>query len=410
MVAPDRREQMRASLQRKTQESYERRDDSGQFKSIFKDEFSNKVWKCNEGDHLLDIIPYFAGANVNLFDRKAQPGDGTYLLDIWVHYGVGVNQDAYVCPARNYGQPCPICEYREDLRRTENYDEDLVKEVTPKRRSIYNILCYDSEKEEAKGVQIFDIAHWFMEKHISSLAKSPSRGPGKSTDSFIFFSDPLEGKSIAFTRKGSKRNTEVLGHKFVDRNYAIPDAILDSAFVLDECINIPTYDEIRTAFLGSGASDVAPEEAPAPAAPPVQSPGLRRRNPEPALESPAPSAAPPPAPAPRVRNAPPVAASAPIATGEYVCPVEGGTFGADCERFAECNGCPLWDPCSEEADRLAAEKASAPAPAATRPATPAAPRLATRPAAPTPATPRPAPAAGSPTATTGPRRGLTPRR
>src|SRR3990172_2265393 len=380
-MAVDRRAQIKASLQTKTKESYERRDDSGQFKNIFKDEFSNKLWKCGEGEHLLDIVPYPAGKH----DPKSKEGEWGYFLDIWVHYGVGVNQDAYVCPARNYGQPCPICEYREDIRRTEDYDEDLVKELTPKRRSIYNIICYDSDKEESKGIQIFDSAHWFMEKHISSLAKTPVRGIGKSTDSYIAFSDPDEGKSIAFTRKGTKRNSEFLGHKFVDRNYIIPDEVLNSAFILDECINISTYEEIKSVFLG-GPSDVSPpvEEAPAPAPPQVQEGGLRPRRAMP-VASAEPSPAAPPTASPRVRTTPVVAPSVPV------CPVEGGTFGVDCEKYAECNGCEFLKPCSEEADRLAAEGEKAPpvTPPA-RPAAPATPRPTPRPAAPAPAAARPA--------------------
>jgi len=394
MAAPDRRAQMKASLQSKTRESYERRDDSGQFKSIFKDEYGNKIWKCGEGDHLIDIIPYPAGKH----DPKSKENDWGYILDIWVHYAVGVNQDAYVCPARNYGQPCPICEYREEVRRTDDYDEDLVKELTPKRRSIYNVISYDSEKETAKGVQIFDVAHWFMEKHISSLAKTPVRGAGKSTDSYIAFSDPDEGKSIAFTRKGSRRNTEFLGHKFVDRNYVIEDDVLNSAFILDECINIYSYNEIKEAFLGGSGGDVAPptDEAPAPSPPPV--PERTRR------AMPAPSAAPPPAPAPKARVVSPVPAS-----DELVCPVEGGRFGTDCEQFAECNGCAIWEPCSAEADRIAAGGgAEAPATPAPRPAAPAAPRPQPR-AVPPPAPPAPRPAAGG-TPPAGPRRGLAPRR
>jgi len=390
----DRRARIKAAIQDRTRESYDRRDDSGQFKNIFKDEFSGKLWKCGEGEHQIDPIPYVCGNN----DPKLHPGEDAYVLHLWVHYGVGVNQDAYICPARSgYNKPCPICEYREDLRRGDDFDQDLVKELTPKHRNILNILCYDSEKEEGKGVQIFDVAHWFFEKHFSELAKMPSRGVGKSTDSFIYYADPTEGKTLCFTRKGTSRNTEFIGHKFLDRDYTIPDEILDAAFPIDDCVNYHTYDEIKTAFLG-GSSDVAPvEEASAPAPPPVQEGGLRPRR---TMNTP--PAEPSPAATPRARTRPNPSPAPPAATDEMVCPVEGGTFGKDCENFTECNGCPLWNPCSEEADRMIAEAEGAqPEPQAKPTARPT-----PRPAVPT--TPRPGPAAGG--APTGPRRGLTPRR
>ena len=399
MANLDRRAAMKEALARKTQESYEKRDDSGQFKNIFKDEFASKLWKCGEGEHIIDIIPFPAGNH----DPNTKPGEPNYVLILWVHYGVGVNQDAYVCQARNYNKQCPICEYREEVRRQEDYDEELVKELTPKRRSIYNILCYDSEKEEGKGVQIFDAAHWFMEKHIAPLAKTPTRGAGKSTDMYVAFSDPDTGKSISFTRKGTKRNSEFLAHKFVDRNYVIPDEVLDAAFVLDECINYATYDEINQAFQGTGGGDIAPtEELPPPqpvVVPPAES-RLRSRVAAPAAEPPTPAPAVNPTPTPRATPRVQTTA-APGTVGAQTCPV-GGVFGEDCEKYNECAACPIWDDCSAEKDKLDAAKAEAPAAPTPRPtpAAPATPRPTPRPAA--TAAPAPAPA-------TGPRRGLRPR-
>src|SRR3990170_10002 len=401
MATLDRRAAMKESLAKKTQESYEKRDDSGQFKNIFKDEYVSKLWKCGEGEHLIDIIPFLAGDH----DPNTKPGEPNYVLILMVHYQVGANQNAYVCPARNYNKSCPICEYREEVRRQEDYDEDLVKELTPKRRSIYNILCYDNDKEENKGVQIFDAAHWFMEKHIAPLAKTPVRGAGKSTDMYVAFSDPDTGKSISFTRKGTKRNSEFLAHKFVDRNYQIPDEVLDAAFILDDCVNYSSYDEINLAFQGGGG-DVAPptEESPAPqpTAAPAESRLRTRATPAPAAEPPIPAPAVNPTPTPRQRPA-----ATPVTAGAPICPVGGG-FWADCEKYNECATCPIWDDCSAEEDKIDAAGAETSAPSATRPtpAAPATPRPTPRPAA--PATAGPVATTAAP-ATAGPRRGLRPR-
>lgn len=395
------REAMKAKLHQRVQTSYEKREDSGQFKNIFKEEYSQKVWKCGEGEHLIDIIPYPAGN----YDPEAKPGDPTYVLILWVHYAIGVNQDAYVCLARNYNKPCPICEYREEIRRHEDFNEDLVKELTPKRRSIYNVVVYDTDKETAKGVQIFDSAHWCMEKHLAALAKIPERGASRAVVPYIYFPDPDEGKTVAFTRKGTKRNTEFLGHKFLDRDYAIPDEYLEAAFQLDECIIVCEYEEIQLAFMG-GADDSAPvEEAPAPTAPPVaETPAIRARRPLPnPIPAPTPAPAAPVNPSPRTRaTAPPPAAT--TETGEE-CPA-GGTFGVDAEQLEACPTCPLWDACSAEADKIAADLSSKSNPPV-RPAAAGAPRPTPRPAV--PAAARPAPAAPAAPATPGPRR-MTPRR
>jgi len=356
-MSVDRKSAMKAALVSRTRESYEKREDSGQFKSFFVDSSDLKFWKVVEGPHLIDVLPYKAGPSD---PQGTKEGDWTYVMIIWVHYGVGVNQDSYVCPARNFNLPCPICEYREEIRRQEDYDEDLVKELTPKRRSIYWVVCYDSEKEEAKGPQIFDVAHWYMEKYLVSLAKTPERGGQKAVVPYIPFSDIDEGKTISFEKKGQKRNTEYVGHKFIDRNYVLPFELVDTLLPLDSLVKICDYDTIKAAFYGGAdGGELAPPppvaEAPAPT-PPVAAPALaiRKRIAPVAAETsaPVPIAVTPPTP----KVATPVVA--PV-VGANTCPV-GGVFGQDCEQLEACSGCVNWNPCSELADQIAAESQGAP--------------------------------------------------
>lgn len=331
-MAKNMREEMRKSLLNKTQHSYEHREDSGQFKSIFMDDPSLKFWKCKSGEHIVDVIPYKAGPN----DPDTKEGEYTYVLILWVHYGIGVNQDAYVCPARNYGLPCPICEYREELRKQEDYDEDLVKSLNPKRRSIYNVVVYDSEKEMAKGVQIFDVAHWFMERTLVSMAKTPTRPGERITDPWIPFSDPDSGKSISFERKGEGKQSDFIGHKFVDRNYSLPDEYLTSAYTIDQWVIRASYEELKDAFFGVSGEEMAPPEEEKVSAPPIKTP--------------------------KVVTTPTPKAEAPTEVGDdNPCPA-GGVYGEDCEKLENCNGCEAWEECSQLADQIAAENQATPPP------------------------------------------------
>jgi len=347
-MAVDRRKEMRDALLHKTQESHERRDDSGMYGDIFKEIEGLQKWVCKGGTHIIDIIPYQAGGN----DPNTKEGDWTYLLDLWVHRGVGVNQDTYVCLARNFKLPCPICEYREKLREEADYDEDLVKSLYPKRRSIYNILCYDNSKEEAKGVQIWDVAHFFMEKNLMSIAKIPARGQSKG--GFVAFADPDDGRSIQFERQGEgKDNTKFLGHQFLPRDgYKIEDAVLEQAFQIDQIVNIPTYEELSSAFFveegapetqgevttGEGAeAGVAEEGAPTPAS--------RIGRGAQASEA-------------EVKKEPPTRTGRTITKVrvEGECPY-GGTFGVDLDGLEECKNCDVWDDCSTKKDELNAKEA-----------------------------------------------------
>jgi hypothetical protein len=228
---------MKGQMAKRTEESFGRKDSSGKYKNIFKEGTDVKLWKCTEDFHSLDIIPFLAGKN----HPQEKPGTATYLVDLWVHQRVGPNEDSYVCPARNYSERCPICEYANTLRSQGASDEEI-RAISPKRRVVYNVVCYDTAKEEQKGVQIWEASHFLTEKNFLAISRSP-RGGG-----FIPFADPDDGKTVSFTREGSGINTKYLGFQFSDRDYVISDETLDEARVLDDLIHVPSYEELKEVF------------------------------------------------------------------------------------------------------------------------------------------------------------------
>lgn len=169
-----------------------------------------------------------------------EEGNFDYVLDLYVHQNIGKMKVPFVCPYENFGKPCPICEYIKANR----LPKDQWSKLRPKRRAIYLIWDRTTAEMEKKGIQIFDSAHFFMEEKLEEIAKQP-RGGG-----YITFSDPDEGQSICWTRKGSgQENTQYLGHRFIEREAPIPDRILESTFALDQVINMhPEYKEIEKAF------------------------------------------------------------------------------------------------------------------------------------------------------------------
>lgn len=205
-----------------------------------------EFWRCREGDHEIDIIPFEAGPNMPFDDRNqpiSEEGDLDYVIDLFVHQNVGNMKKPYVCPYENFGKPCPICEF---IKANRLEKDDWMKLVA-KHRVIYLVWVHDTREEEKKGVQIFEAAHFFMEEKIEEIAKLP-RGGG-----YLNFSDPDDGKSLAWKRKGSgKENTSYIGHRFNDRERQIPDRILDQSFPLDSVIVMhPSYEEIEKEFRGT---------------------------------------------------------------------------------------------------------------------------------------------------------------
>ena len=309
------RSKWKEGLKKRQQESFDKRDDSGKYKSYFIDAIGkDKFWKPTVGEHQINIIPFIAGKN----NPNVKEGEPTYLLDLWVHTGIGVNEDNYICPARNFDQPCPICEHQAELRKEEDYDEELVKSINPKRRAVYNVEVLDSVKEQNKGIQLLEVSHFSFEKPLMERSKLPKGG------GFVYFADVDDGqvvsfevKESAFTTKGAKPRTikknDFLSFQFIPRDAPISDELLAKSFVLDEIIVIPEYEALYEAFY---------QESSGRTAKPEEKEQERQEEEEQEKES-------------DVED--------PEIPGD-TCPVEQ-TFGEDYDKFNECDDCINRDAC-----------------------------------------------------------------
>lgn len=209
------------------------------------------LWRPKDGEHIIDIIPYFAGPN----DKDKPEGKATYTFEYLVHKGVGPSNAWYLCLLEMYNKPCPICEHRMKLRE-QGADDEIWKALFPKKMNMYNIICYDRGEEE-KGIQIWDVPWFYSEKHILSISKKRGRGK-KSMKSLplVNFADPENGKSISFVIEPAQSRNDYptyTGFAFEDRDYEIEEETIESTYVLDsdELIHIPKFDEVKKAYWGS---------------------------------------------------------------------------------------------------------------------------------------------------------------
>ena len=225
-------------LLERTEQSYNNREQSGKFNDYLTDDMPLTKWKCTEGGHILDVIPFIAG------DKHPNVAEGkpTHNVDLYVHFGIGVTESSYICPARMGTGPCPICEYQAELKKLKGIDEEFIKGFNAKRRVLYNIVCYDTPKDEAEGVQLWEASHHLSEKKIMAVAKN------NRTGSFIKWASPDVGKTIEFSREGKSKNTSYEGLKFTDRDAPITDDDLDDAIAIDQFLDFKTYDELKDAL------------------------------------------------------------------------------------------------------------------------------------------------------------------
>lgn len=365
------RDKMRQGLSKRVEESSSRA--SGPNRSFFKSGLNVNFWKVGEGQHLIDIVPYLAGPN----DPNVPQGEPTYGLELYVHPSVGPGERTFICLQTTYDRPCPICEHKKQLIESGAPEEEW-SPLKAKRRMVYNVLVYDTPQELQKGIQIWEVAWWFSERHFIKLAEVPMRD---GTIKKISFADPWEGKSIAFERAGTgANNTQYLGHKFVDRAEPLPENILEKAHCLDELIHIPTYEEVYQAHWGKSVEEDNEEEGPytvresveeghpqaqsvteeqiPPTRPSVGAKGLGEPMPH-EQEEDVPFDNPPPqrevveegdatTSTQDVGQQTSEVEPPPQTTPSTVtCPM-GGQFGVDVDQFDYCDSCPHWPECAEQ--------------------------------------------------------------
>ncbi len=302
----DRNKYSQAGLRQRTQEAFDKKDSSGRFGSFIKDEYLSKLWECVPGEHQIDIIPYLVGPD----HPTLQEGEPAFLLDVYRHANIGPNADSFICLSRMFNKPCPVCEDQREKRRSGEYSDKDLWALSPSRRTLYNIWVHDTEKEQAKGTILWEVAQKYFDKYINTKSEKIKNKTGEP----IIYADPIIGKAISFERQGTKLETEYIDHAFQDRDYEIPDEILQQAVSLDQIIKIPTYEEVYQAHFGGQAKPKDQEETDVPMA------RIPSKLAKPKEETPPPD--------------------------EEGCPY-GGNIGVDINKYEECNECPKWDDCSE---------------------------------------------------------------
>jgi hypothetical protein len=89
--------------------------------------------------------------------RMVTPKDGDPLKELFFHYNVGNHRGGIMCPKRNFGERCPICEFASQLWRegTENNDEEskkLAKSLFVRTRFFSPVVVRGREEE---GIKVY---------------------------------------------------------------------------------------------------------------------------------------------------------------------------------------------------------------------------------------------------------------
>ncbi len=247
----------KGGLAKRYQASYESKGSSGGKAGVMdwkKVDGEVQFFSPAEGRNRINIIPYTIKSKNHPLVKKGEfeVGDKDYVMDIFVHRGVGPSEASVLCLKNTYGKPCPICEQSALLRKQGKEDE--AGALKPSRRVFYNV----QDLKNPDVLKVFEASHYLFEKELIDEARDDEEG------GFVDFADEESGKEIKFrcskTSKGGFEFNEFKSFSFEDRDENIPDELLESAISFDEIMNVPTYEEAEKILYGRDEDEDEDEE------------------------------------------------------------------------------------------------------------------------------------------------------
>ena len=238
------KEERTKGLRKKTEQNIKNKENGSGGNFIMAMDYSQEenvvFFKPKKGKYRLDILPYLVASKKH--PQKLKIGMEDYALELAVHQRVGPGEGAYVCPKKNYGKPCPICEEIEAMKSA-GKDKAEYKPLYPKSRIFYNVIDLD---DEDKGIQLFEVSRYLFEKELLEAAEDGEDGP-------VTFADLEDGATVHFkavdANIGKINYVEFKNFTFAERD-SYEEDILEETISLDSCIVQSSYETIRDAFLG----------------------------------------------------------------------------------------------------------------------------------------------------------------
>jgi len=156
-------------------------------------------WKPNEGAQDIRIVP---------------TKDGDPLKEMWFHYNLGNNR-GFLCPKKNYGDNCPVCEFASRLWRegVENDDAEskkMAKSLFTRQRFFSPVVV---RGEEDSGVRVWGYGKTAYEQLLGYIL-DPDYGDitdiESGTDITLTYTKPSKPGAYPQTTLKPRRHTSTL--------------------------------------------------------------------------------------------------------------------------------------------------------------------------------------------------------
>jgi len=228
-----------------------------------------------KGKNALDILPYEVTVNGH---PEVDKGDLWYERTFWLHRDVGPEEKVFVCPQKTIGEPCPVCEEYNKLKKDPNADEEVVDSLRPKKRQLFNVV--DRSEKGSGEIQLLEVSYHLFGKKLDTEL---SEDEGGEIAGFADLDGGLTLK-VRMTKEsmGSYSFLEADRIDFAERKKGYPEDILDDVVDLDKCLKIEGYEKLDAEFNGVAAPE---DDVPADVREEAEGPGPDDEEPESGDES-----------------------------------------------------------------------------------------------------------------------------
>ena len=147
--------------------------------------------------------------------RMVTPKDGDPLKEMFFHYNVGNHRGGIMCPKRNFGERCPICEFASQLWRegTDNNDEEskkLAKSLFVRTRFFSPVVVRGREEEGIKVYGYGKKAYELLLGYILDPEYGDITDLKEGTDIVLTYTKPTTPGAFPQTSLKMRRNTSPL--------------------------------------------------------------------------------------------------------------------------------------------------------------------------------------------------------
>lgn len=188
----------------------------------------------SEGDYTYRILP------------PSWEGHDHWGFEVHIHYGIGPDNQSYLCLDKMKGDSCPICEER---REAESQGQsDYASDLGSTKRWATWIIDRDNERD---GPLIW-LVPWSLDAEVAGLATD------RRTKEVIELDNPEEGFDVDFTRRGTGLRTKYQSVRIARSSSPVsddPDEQAEWQEVIEanpipDCLHYYDYDYINRVFTG----------------------------------------------------------------------------------------------------------------------------------------------------------------